>query len=130
MLTGTIHVGDRDWKVSEEMRAGPQSQLFVLDATDSATSRMHVRTPPGATVTKLDEVALLAADPQIRWFADGTGARWETRLVLHSDSNGVDSWKVKFISERSQVVEGPYSFEDGLGRRTDEELGRLLRESE
>ena len=125
MLTGTIHIENRDWDVREEKRAGPQDQLFVLTATDSPSARMHVRSLPGAQVTQLDEVQLLAADAQIRWFADDTGASWETRLVLHSEPNGMDTWLVKFISQRT-VVERPYPFRDGLGRRTDQELLELL----
>jgi len=87
---------------------------------------MHVRSLPGSSVNELEELELLAADPQIRWFADPEGTVWETRMVLHSEPNGIDSWRVKFISEKNAVVEGPYEYKDGLGRRTDEELVTLL----
>ncbi len=127
MLNGTVHLGDIDWDVHEEKRAGPQAQLFVLTAADSSGT-MHVRSLPGASVTKLEEVALLAADPEIRWFNDADGAEWEARLVLHSEPNAVDSWRVKFISARD-VLEGLYRFKDGLGRRTADELRELLKEA-
>ena len=129
MLQGTVNIAERQWDVLEEKRAGPQSQLFVLTALDSPASRMHVRPPPGTTVKELKELELLASDPQIRWFADASGTVWETRLVLHSEPNGKDSWRVKFISENNAVVEGPYRHEDGLGRRTDQELVELLQEA-
>jgi hypothetical protein len=90
---------------------------------------MHVRPLPGTTVTELSELELLAADAQIRWFADSTGTVWETRMVLHSEPDAMDSWRVKFISETNAVTEGPYPYKDGLGRRTDEELVALLRGS-
>jgi hypothetical protein len=126
VLTGTIQIGARDWEVREEKRAGPQSQLFVLEAKGSPAARMHVRALPGTTVTELKEVELLAADPQIRWFTAVDGVAWETRIVLHSEPDAVDSWRIKFISENNQVLEGPYDFKDGLGLRTDDELAQLL----
>lgn len=129
MLKGTVNIAERAWDVLEEKRAGPQSQLFVLTAADSPASRMHVRPLPGTTVKELGELEVLAADAQIRWFEDHSGTVWETRLVLHSEPNAKDSWRVKFISDENAVVEGPYQYKDGLGRRTDEELAALLQEA-
>ncbi len=126
MLRGIIEIGGHEWEVREEKRAGPQSQLFSLTAVDTPRSRMHVRSFPGQPAGSLEEVELLAVDPQIRWFADPDGVGWEARIVVRAEPNGLDTRLVKFISEQHEVREGAYKFVDGLGGRTDEELGRLL----
>jgi hypothetical protein len=130
MLSGTVELDGLTWQVTEERRAGPQSQLFTLTLAEAPNSRMHVRPFPGQTVTSLDEVGSLAADPAVRWFCDGDGLQWEARLVVHSEPNSPDVRLVKFISQRLQVHELPYPFADGLGRRSDDELRSLLRELE
>ena len=126
MLTGTVEIEGSTWEVVEELRAGPQSQLFCLTMAGSPQSRMHVRPPQGRTVTALDEVAALAADPAIRWFSDGAGVQWEARIVVHSEPNTADALLVKFISANLDVREIDYPFRDGLGRRSDRELRALL----
>jgi hypothetical protein len=128
MLNGTVEIGGTTWYVTEEKRAGPQTQLFSLVMPESPHSRMHIRPLPGQAVSSLDEVILLAADPAIRWFADEDGVEWEARLVVHSEPGAADVLLVKFISERLAVHEGPYPFQDRLGSRTDDELRRLLEE--
>jgi hypothetical protein len=126
MLKGTVELEGSNWDVVEELRAGPQSQLFSLTMAGSPQSRMHVRPPPGQTVTALEEVAELAADPAIRWFSDSSGVQWEARIVVHSEPNVADALLVKFISAKQQVREVDYPFRDGLGRRSDQELRDLL----
>jgi hypothetical protein len=123
-ISGSIQIGDREWQVREERRAGPWPQLLVLTAADAATSEMHVRLPEGDQVAELDEVAPRAASPACRWFVDAEGARWEIRLVL-SDSPGRRF--VKFIRWPDDVYEDEYLFDDGLGFRSDAELQDLLR---
>jgi hypothetical protein len=123
-IAGSVRIGDREWQVREERRAGPWPQLLVLTAADAATSEMHVRLPEGDQIVELAELAPRAASPTCRWLADAEGARWETRLVL-SDSPGRPL--VKFIHWPDDVHEGDYPFEDGLGLRTDAELRDLLR---
>jgi hypothetical protein len=125
-LRGIIEIGGHEWEVWEEKRAGPQSQLFSLTAVDTPRSRMHVRSFPGQPAGSLEEVKLLAMDPQIRWFADPNGVGWEARIVLRAEPKAPDTRLVKFISEKHEVREGAYPFLDGLGGRTDDELGRLL----
>jgi hypothetical protein len=126
MLNGTVEIDGNTWVVDEERRAGPQAQLFNLTMTETPQSRMHVRPLPDHPVKTLEEVAALATEPSIRWFADSEGVQWETRMVIHSEPNAADVMLVKFISERFQVCEGPYPFRDGLGTRTDDELRELL----
>ncbi len=126
MLSGTVELDGCTWEVLEERRAGPQSQLFALRKEDAPSSRMHVRPLPGQTVTTLEEVGALAADPAIRWFSDSGGIEWEARLVVHSAPNTRDVQLVKLISQKLQVHERPYPFAEGLGRRSDEELRNLL----
>lgn len=126
MLNGTVEIGGTTWEVTEEKRAGPQTQLFSLVMPKSPHSRMHVRPLPGQTISTLDEVVVLAADPAIRWFADTDGVEWEARLVVHSEPDAADVVLIKLISQKSAVHEGPYPFQDRLGSRTDDELRRLL----
>jgi len=126
MLSGTVEIEGNTWEVTEEKRAGPQNQLFSLVMSESPHSKMHVRPQPGQTVSTLDEVAVLATDPAIRWFADSEGVEWEARLVVHSEPNSADVLLVKFISERFAVHEGPYHFKDGLGALTNDDLRSLL----
>jgi hypothetical protein len=128
MLSGTVEIDGNTWEVTEERRAGPQSQLFNLRMRATPKSGMHVRPLPGQTVTSLEEVEALAADPAVRWFCDGAGIQWEARLVVHSEPNAPDAQLVKFISQKLQVLELPYPFADGLGRRSDEELSSMLSE--
>ncbi|UCG85765.1 MAG: hypothetical protein JSW71_17875 [Gemmatimonadota bacterium] len=130
MLTGTVEIEGNTWEVTEEKRAGPQKQLFSLVLAESPHSRMHVRPLPGQAVSTLDEVAALAADPAVRWFADSEGVEWEARLVVRSEPNSADVLLVKFISEQFAVHEGPYPFRDGLGARTDADLRGLLEQTQ
>lgn len=126
MLTGSVEIQGNTWEVTEEKRAGPQSQLFSLVMAGSPHSRMHVRPLPGQTVSTLDEVAALATDPAVRWFVDAQGVGWEARLVVHSEPKRADVMLVKFISAKLAVHEGPYPFKDGLGARSDDDLRNLL----
>jgi len=128
MLSGTVDIDGSTWEVTEERRAGPQSQLFTLRMRGAPNSSMQVRPFPGQTVTSLEEVEALAADPAVRWFCDAAGIRWEARLVVHSEPDAPDVQLVKFISQKLQVHELPYPFLDGLGRRSDEELTSMLSE--
>ena len=126
MLTGTIVKNGQEWDVLEERRGGPLSQLFTLTSTQTPTSGMQIRLGSGQEVSSLEEVALYATDPAVRWFVDANGLRWEARLVVHSEPDGPDKQLVKFIADDQNVREGLYDFTDGLGNRNDEELSELV----
>ncbi len=129
MLSGTINIGGHEWGVNEEKRGGPQTQLFSLTAIDSPGAGMQIRLGAGQEARSLEEVELYAADPAIRWFTDGAGLRWETRIVVHSEPKGPDRELVKFISDTRDVREGEYRCTGGLGLRSDDELRDLLDKS-
>jgi hypothetical protein len=114
MLTGVVQTGGYKWKVREEKRQGPRSQIFILTAVDSPACEMHIRPMPGTEAKTIEEVQLLAGEP-----------RWEVRLVIRTEPNGIEVMLAKFISG-TDVYEVEYSFRNGLGVRTDEELRELL----
>lgn len=72
----------------------------------------------------LEDVEPLARNPTYRWFRQDA-MRWEVRIV---SSDRPPGRRIKFVSWTAGVFEGDYDFPDGLGLRTDEELGRLLGE--
>jgi hypothetical protein len=127
MLTGVVQTGGYKWQVREEKRQGPRSQIFILTAVDAPACEMHIRPMPGTEAKTIEEVQLLAGEPAYRWFVDAEERRWEVRLVIRTEPNGIEVMLAKFISG-TDVHEGEYSFRNGLGVRTDEELRELLKE--
>jgi hypothetical protein len=125
MLSGVVQTGGYKWQVREEKRQGPRGQIFILTAVDAPVCEMHIRPMPGTEAKTIEEVQLLAGDPAYRWFADADERRWEVRLVIRTEPNGIEVMLAKFISG-TDVYEGEYSFRNGLGMRTDEELRELL----
>jgi hypothetical protein len=81
--------------------------------------------PCPAPKLRPSRVQLLAGEPAYRWFVDGEERRWEVRLVIRTEPNGIEVMLAKFISG-TDVYEVEYSFRNGLGVRTDEELRELL----
>lgn len=126
MLNGTIKIGEQEWVVSEEKRGGPQAQLLSLSSKDTPGASMQIRLGAGQEAKSLEEVEFYAGNPSIRWFLDKNGLRWETRIVVQSEPEGSDRELVKFISDARDVREGKYGYADGLGRRSDDELRKLL----
>ncbi len=126
MLTGEIEIGGRTWSVKEEIRQGPRPQIFILTTADVATSQMHIRPMPGVELTTIEEVASTSSHPLTRTFADGDGVLWEARMVVSSGDSG-DTELIKIYSyQKTEAYEEPYTFKDGLGLRTDDELRELL----
>ena len=127
LLRGVIVVKERTWQVREERRQGPRPQIFILNAADVPQSEIHIRPLPGQVITSLDEVRVLCVDPDTRVFFDGSGKRWEARIVIASTDAG-ETRLIKLLSYEAggQVFEEPYPYTDGLGLRTDDELRELL----
>ncbi len=125
MLTGVVQTGGYKWQVREEKRQGPRSQIFILTAVGSPACEMHIRPMPGTEAKTIEEVQLLAGEPAYRWFGDAEERRWEVRLVIRTEPNGIEVMLAKFISG-TDVYEVEYSCRNGLGVRTDEELRELL----
>lgn len=126
MVTGIVQTGGHKWQVREEKRQGPRRQIFILKAVDAPQCEMHIRPLPGSEAMSIEEVQRLAVDPSTRWFLDGLGERWQTRMVIHAEAGGHEVLLAKFISTRGEVYEGTYPYPDGLGVRTDAELRELL----
>ncbi len=124
-LEGVVCVAGRDWRVREEKRQGPFTQMLVLAAEDGTASEMHLRPTPGSEASHIDDVAALGETPAYRWFDDEDGVSWEARLVTPDPPSEL---LIKFIARKKPVVfEGPYGHEGGLGLRTDEALRGSLR---
>ena len=127
LLRGKIVVKQRTWRVREERRQGPRSQIFILNDADVPQSEIHVRPLPGQVISTLDEVRVLCVDPDSRVFFDESGRRWEARIVIGSTDAG-ETRLIKLLSYEAggQVFEEPYPYTDGIGLRTDDELRELL----
>ena len=124
-IEGVVCVAGRDWRVREEKRQGPFTQMLVLSAVDGTPSEMHLRPMPGSEARQIDDVAALGETPAYRWFDDEDGVPWEARLVTPDPPSEL---LIKFIARKKPVVfEGPYGHQGGLGLRTDEELRVSLR---
>ncbi len=57
MLTGVVQTGGYKWKVREEKRQGPRSQIFILTAVDSPACEMHIRPMPGTEAKTIESPA-------------------------------------------------------------------------
>lgn len=124
-IEGVVCVAGRDWRVREEKRQGPFTQMLVLAAVDGTPSEMHLRPMPGSEAHHIDDIAALGETPAYRWFDDEDGVPWEARLVTPDPPTEM---LIKFIARKKPVVfEGPYGHDGGLGLRTDEELRVSLR---
>ena len=125
-IEGVVCVAGRDWRVREEKRQGPFTQMLVLAAVDGAPSEMHLRPMPGSEAHHIDDVAALGTSPAYRWLDDEDGVPWEARLVTPDPPAEM---LIKFIARKKPVVfEGPYGHQGGgLGLRSDEELRVSLR---
>ncbi len=77
-------------------------------------------------MTTMEEVESSCDDPLSRTFADASGVRWETRMVVSSGAPGETPLIKIYSYQAAEVFEVPYEFADGLGLRTNAELMTLL----